>query len=78
MWKFFSYNIKIQTNRYGDWLVPTFQKLSKSIITEQGLYKSENNEPSFKIQKWNTVSNHFRKSSCFIETKHKTEGNISN
>lgn len=47
--KLFSHNIQVQTNRDGDWLVPTFQKLNKSFIIEPGLYKSENKKTTIKV-----------------------------
>lgn len=47
--KLFSHNIQINTNKNGDWLVPTFQKLYKSIIIEPGLYKSHDNKSTVKI-----------------------------
>lgn len=47
--KLFSHNIQINTNKDGDWLVPTFQKLYKTIIIEPGLYKSRDNKSTVKI-----------------------------
>lgn len=47
--KLFSYNINIQTNKNGDWLVPTFQRLTNSIVIEPGLYKSKENKSTIRI-----------------------------
>ena len=38
--KLFSHTIQISTTKDGEWLVPTFQKLSKSMLIEPGLYNS--------------------------------------
>lgn len=47
--KLFSHTIEINTNANGDWLVPTFQKLSKSIVIEPGLYASKDKKTTVKI-----------------------------
>lgn len=47
--KLYSHNIQIDTDKDGDWLVPTFQKLCSSAIVEPGLYRSCNNKSTIKI-----------------------------
>lgn len=47
--QFHNHTVTINTLSDGDWFVPTFQKLTKNIIIEPGLYNSSNNKSTIKI-----------------------------
>lgn len=45
----FNYSITVKTTNNGDWLVPTYQKLSKNSFIQPGLYRAENNKSTINI-----------------------------
>lgn len=47
--KLYAHTIEVDTNKDGDWFVPTFQKFNKSIIIEPGLYRSANKKSKINI-----------------------------
>lgn len=47
--RLYSHTMELNTINNGEWLVPTFQRLNKSIIIEPGLYKAVNNKTTIKV-----------------------------
>lgn len=45
----YSHNLQMSTISNGDWLVPSFQKLSKGVVIEPGLYTAMGNKTVVKI-----------------------------
>lgn len=47
--RLYSHTMELSTTDNGDWFVPTFQRLNKSIIIEPGLYRAANNRTTIKV-----------------------------
>uniref|UniRef100_A0AB38Z1R9 RNA-directed DNA polymerase n=1 Tax=Pitica errantivirus TaxID=3078414 RepID=A0AB38Z1R9_9VIRU len=45
----YNHSVTLETTNNGDWFVPSFQKLSKNILIQPGLYRARNNKTTINI-----------------------------